>query len=237
MSILEFTGVSRTYGRGETAAAALRQVTLAFAPAEVAALTGPSGSGKTTLLNLAAGLDRPTAGTVRLLGQDLGCLSETRLALLRRRHLGVVFQALNLVRVLTAAENIAIPLELNGASRRERDRRVQDLLERAGLGDRAGALPGELSGGEQQRVAVLRAVAHRPGLVVLDEPTSSLDTVHAQQLMDLLLALNRQEGTTMLLATHDERVARRAARRIALLDGEVTGDYPAAESAPHPARA
>jgi len=236
MSVIAFHGVSKTYGRGETAAPALRQVTLAFAQGEVAAFMGPSGSGKTTLLNLAAGLDRPSTGTICLLGHDLGRLSETGLALLRRRHVGVVFQTLNLVRILTAAENIAISLELNGASRAERDRRVQELLDLAGLPDRGAAFPGELSGGEQQRIAVLRAVAHRPGLVVLDEPTSSLDTAHAHVLLDLLLRLNREEHTTMLIATHDDRVARRAARRIELLDGEVTCDH-TPDRQPHPARA
>jgi putative ABC transport system ATP-binding protein len=234
MSIVEFEGAARVYGRGETAATALTRVTLAFGQGEMAALLGPSGSGKTTLLNLAGGLDRPSAGTVRLLGHDLGRLSETALALLRRRHVGVVFQALNLVAVFTAAENIGIPLDLNGVGPAERDRRVGELLDLAGLADRAGALPGELSGGEQQRIAVLRAVAHRPALVLLDEPTSSLDTAHAQVLMDLLLRLNEEEHTTMLIATHDERVARRTRRRVQLLDGEVIRDG-VTDSQPHSA--
>jgi putative ABC transport system ATP-binding protein len=226
MKILEFSAVGRTYGQGSVATAAVRGVTLAFTVGEVVVLMGPSGSGKTTLLNLAAGLDRASTGVVRLLEHDLGRLSEAGLARLRRRHVGIVFQALNLVAVLTVAENIAIPLDLNGVIAAARTRRVQDLLELAGLADRGSAFPGELSGGEQQRVAVLRAVAHRPELVLLDEPTSSLDTAHARRLVDLLLQLNREEHTTMLIATHDERVAQRTARRVELLDGEVIRDRP-----------
>jgi putative ABC transport system ATP-binding protein len=225
MSILAFEQVSRVYGRGVASANALHNVTLTLEPGEFVALVGASGSGKTTLLNLAAGLDRPSAGQVRLCGQLLGELNERGLARLRRAHTGFVFQTLNLLPTLTAAENISVPLALNGWSPETQRPRVAELLAAAGLADRGAAFPHELSGGEQQRVAGLRAVAHRPALVLLDEPTSSLDTTHAAGLLELLRLLNEREGTTLLIATHDERIARRTRRTVSLCDGRIVDDY------------
>jgi putative ABC transport system ATP-binding protein len=225
MSILAFAQVSRVYGRGVSSANALYDITLILEPGEFVALVGASGSGKTTLLNLAAGLDRPSAGQVSLCGQRLDELTECGLARLRRAHTGFVFQTLNLLPTLTAAENIGVPLALNGWAPDAHRQRVADLLTAAGLGHRGGAFPHELSGGEQQRVAGLRAVAHRPALVLLDEPTSSLDTTHAAELLELLRLLNEREGTTLLIATHDERIARRTRRTLALCDGRIVGDH------------
>ncbi len=225
MSILAFEQVSRVYGRGATSANALHGVTLTLEPGEFVALVGASGSGKTTLLNLAAGLDRPTAGQVRLREQSLADLDERGLARLRRAHTGFVFQTLNLLPILTAAENIRVPLALNGWPAEPQRQRVAELLAAAGLGHRADAFPHELSGGEQQRVAGLRAVAHRPALVLLDEPTSSLDTAHATVLLELLRLLNEREGTTLLIATHDERIARRTRRTVSLCDGRIVDDH------------
>jgi putative ABC transport system ATP-binding protein len=225
MSILAFEQVSRVYGRGVAAADALRDVTLTVAPGEFVALVGASGSGKTTLLNLAAGLDRPSSGQVRLRGQLLSDLDERGLARLRRAHTGFVFQTLNLLPTLSAAENISIPLALNGWPAAAQRQRVAELLAAAGLPHRANAFPHELSGGEQQRVAGLRAVAHRPALVLLDEPTSNLDTTHAAVLLELLRLLNEREGTTLLIATHDERIARRTGRTVVLCDGRIVSDH------------
>jgi putative ABC transport system ATP-binding protein len=223
MNVLEFQEVSRVYGRGHTATWALRDLSLTVAPGEFLAVTGASGSGKSTLLNLAAGLDQPDSGRILLLGRDLRGLDETRMALLRRQHVGIVFQALNLVPTLTAAENISLPLCLLGQHRQAAER-ARHLLALAGLSAHGEAFPEVLSGGEQQRVAVLRAVAHRPELVLMDEPTSSLDTGNSLVLLELLQRLNREEGAALVLATHDERVAAKAGRQVRLRDGRVLAD-------------
>ena len=222
MSILQLENVSRFYGSGSMTVRALTEVSLAVEAGETMALVGTSGSGKTTLLNLAAGLDRPSEGTVRLMGTSLVGLSEARRARLRRPSVGFVFQALNLIPWLTVSENIQLPLAMVGLARAERLARVSSLLAASGLETRARAFPQELSAGEQQRVAALRAVAHRPKLVLMDEPTSCLDTQNAGILMELIVDLNRVEGATVILATHDARVAGRMQRVIDLCDGRIS---------------
>ena len=224
MSILQLENVSRFYGSGSTSVCALKNVSLTVEPGETVALVGTSGSGKTTLLNLAAGLDRPSEGNVLLMGQSLADFNEARRARLRRTCVGFVFQALNLIPWLNISENIQLPLAMVGQAGAERIERASSLLASAGLETRARAFPQELSAGEQQRVAALRAMAHRPKLVLMDEPTSCLDTQNAGILMELVVDLNRDEGVTVILATHDPRVAGRLQRVTGLCDGQVTDD-------------
>ncbi len=219
MTPLELRDICKDYG-GQSPPA-LNGVTLTVGAGELVAVLGASGSGKTTLLNIAAGLDRPTQGSIRILGQDLALMSQSQLTTFRRTHLGFVFQTLNLLPTLTAAENIELPLALIGQPRRVYRDRVLDLLAKAGLSDRADALPDRLSTGQQQRVAVLRAVSHRPALVLMDEPTSALDSHTAELLVDLILELNRSEQTTVLVATHDTRISRMLSRSVRLLDGRI----------------
>jgi putative ABC transport system ATP-binding protein len=216
---LELQAVCKDYG--SQSPPALNDVTLSVGTGELVAVLGASGSGKTTLLNLAAGLDVPTQGSIRVLGQDLVAMSQSKLTTFRRNHLGFVFQTLNLLPTLTAAENIELPLAMTGQPRGARRDRVRELLNKAGLSDRADALPDRLSTGQQQRVAVLRAVSHRPALVLMDEPTSALDSHTAERLMDLILELNREEQTTVLVATHDTRISRMLSRSVRLLDGRI----------------
>jgi putative ABC transport system ATP-binding protein len=197
-------------------------VTLDAAAGEVLAVTGPSGSGKSTLLGLIAGLDRPTAGSIVLDGVEVTALDEDALARLRRDAIGYVFQSYHLIPTLTAAENVAVPLELAGQP--DARGRALDLLAAVGLGERADHYPAQLSGGEQQRVALARAVALRPRLLLADEPTGNLDSATGAQIVDLLLALNREHGSTLVLVTHDEAVARHAERVVTLRDGRVVGE-------------
>ena len=201
-------------------------VTLEVPPGQFVAITGPSGSGKSTLLGLVAGLDRPTAGSIRVDGVDLASLDEDALARLRLAKIGYVFQAFHLIPTLTALENVAIPLELAGV--REPARQAGALLEEVGLTPRVGHYPAELSGGEQQRVALARAVANRPGLVLADEPTGNLDSATGAQIVDLLVGLHRRDGTTLILVTHDPALAAHAERIVELRDGRVVGDRAAA---------
>jgi putative ABC transport system ATP-binding protein len=201
-------------------------VTLDVPPGQFVAITGPSGSGKSTLLGLIAGLDRPTAGSIRLDGIDLAPLDEDALARLRLAKIGYVFQSFHLIPTLTALENVAIPLELAGA--RAPAQQAGALLEEVGLKMRVGHYPAELSGGEQQRVALARAIANRPGLVLADEPTGNLDSATGAQIVDLLVGLHRRHGTTLILVTHDPALAAHAERIVELRDGRVVGDHAAA---------
>jgi len=221
MTALHLNEVVMVFERGQARCQALAGVSLSLERGQTAALVGTSGSGKTTLLNVAAGLERPTAGTVELLGQSLTGLNQSRLSMLRRRSMGFVFQAFNLLTGMTAWQNVELPLVLNGWPRQRRTARVEQLLEAAGLSAKASANPVELSGGEQQRIAVLRALAHEPQLVLMDEPTSCLDSHNASELIDLVLDLNRRQGATILLATHDAQLAQRLGQVIHLRDGQV----------------
>ncbi|OLB12951.1 MAG: ABC transporter [Candidatus Rokubacteria bacterium 13_1_20CM_2_68_19] len=201
--------------------AILDGVNLDVAARETVAVTGPSGSGKSTLLGLIAGLDRPTAGSIVLDGVEITTLDENRLARLRRDRVGFVFQSYHLIPTLTAIENVAMPLELAG--RPHRLERARELLDTVGLVGRADHYPSQLSGGEQQRVAIARALALRPPLVLADEPTGNLDSATGAQIIELLLALNREHGSTLVLVTHDEALAARGQRIVALRDGRVVG--------------
>jgi putative ABC transport system ATP-binding protein len=211
----------KTYRSGGQPLQVLRNVSFRVDPGETVAVIGPSGSGKTTLLGLLAGLDRPSAGTVTLDGTDLSALSEDGRARLRRERIGFVFQSFQLIPTLTARENVEVPLELQGA---QADGRALELLERVGLGGRAHHFPAQLSGGEQQRVAIARAFIHRPSILFADEPTGNLDAATGGRVIDLLFALNREQGTTLVLVTHDPDLAGRAGRVIRLADGAVVAD-------------
>jgi putative ABC transport system ATP-binding protein len=203
---------------------ALRGVDLDIERGEMLAVVGPSGSGKTTLLNCLSGLDRFDGGNVTVEGVDLAQMSDRERTAYRGRHMGFVFQAFNLLPVLTAVENVEVPLLLQGIGGREARRRALDMLETLGLANRAQHRPDSLSGGEQQRVAVARAVARRPTLLLADEPTGNLDSATGKQIIDLLVALNRNLGSTLVLVTHDPALAALADRVITLRDGRVAGD-------------
>jgi putative ABC transport system ATP-binding protein len=200
----------------------LDSVSLDVARGECVAVTGPSGSGKSTLLGLVAGLDTPTSGAVVVDGVDLGTLDEDALARFRRDRVGVVFQSYHLIPSLTAVENVAIPLELAGIA--DARARAARLLDEVGLGARGHHYPVQLSGGEQQRVALARAVSREPGLLLADEPTGTLDSATGASIIELLLSLNRERGSTLVLVTHDAALAARTDRQIALRDGRVTAD-------------
>ena len=198
-------------------------VSLDVAAGEVVAVTGPSGSGKSTLLGLIAGLDAPSAGSIAVDGVDVTRLGESELARFRRRTIGFVFQSYHLIPTLTAAENVAVPLELADTSAPMAT--AVRLLEEVGLGERAHHYPAQLSGGEQQRVAIARAVALSPPLLLADEPTGNLDSTTGGAIVELLLALNRERGSTLLLVTHDAALAARAGRAVALCDGRVVNGH------------
>ena len=214
--------LEKTYRSGGGEVAALRNVSFAVERGETVAIVGPSGSGKTTLLGLLAGLDRPTRGSVTLDGVELGALSEDARARLRRERIGFVFQSFQLIPTLTARENVEVPLELAGAP--GAGGRAEDLLARVGLQGRGHHYPAQLSGGEQQRVAIARAFVHAPSILFADEPTGNLDAATGQRIIDLLQELNREQGTTLVLVTHDPDLAARARRVIRLADGAVVAD-------------
>jgi putative ABC transport system ATP-binding protein len=219
--LIELVGVERVYRMGKVDYAALRGVDLEIEAGEMVAVVGPSGSGKTTILNLVTGIDRPTAGTVTVGGRRLGEMSEEELAVWRGANVGIVFQFFQLLPTLSALENAVLPLDFaRWRSKHERFERARHNLELVGLGDKGDHLPAELSGGEQQRVAIARSLAADPGLVVGDEPTGNLDTVTAGEMFELLARLNR-EGKTVLYVTHDRELAGRAQRVITIRDGLV----------------
>ena len=203
---------------------AVREVTLTIQPGEFTALAGPSGSGKTTLLNLIGGLTRPTRGQVRVGDHELSTLPNHELARLRLEQIGFIFQAYNLLPVLTARENAEFPMLLQGVSSEERTRRVDELFARTGMSGLEDRRPGKLSGGQQQRVAVIRAVASRPALVLADEPTANLDSASSDALLELMAELNRDLGVTFVFATHDARVMDRARRLVQMVDGAIDSD-------------
>ena len=220
---LRLDDLTRTFREGDAERAVLKGVTATVPAGAFAALYGRSGSGKSTLLNLIAGLDVPTSGRVWLGDAELTAMGEAERTRLRRTRLGFVFQAFNLIPTLTVAENVALPLELAG---RRDPARVADLLSAVGLADRADAFPDRLSGGEQQRVAVARALAHAPELVLADEPTGNLDGATAARVLDLLAGLARDDGRTLLVVTHDASIARRAALVLHLVDGRLVDAAP-----------
>ena len=220
-TMVDVRNVQRTFHRGRTPVPVLRGLSLRMEKGGFLALMGPSGSGKSTLLNLIAGLDRPTGGEVIVGGSPIHSLSERRLAGWRARNIGLVFQFSNLLGALSAERNVAVPLLLTSFPARERRRRVAIALEIVGLADRARHRPRELSGGEQQRVGVARALVNDPALLVCDEPTGDLDRVTSNEILDLLVALNREQGKTILMVTHDPMAAERATRTLHLEDGRL----------------
>jgi putative ABC transport system ATP-binding protein len=223
--IVEVDGVSRDFGRGDQVVHAVREVSFTAGQGELVAVRGRSGAGKTTLLNLIGGLDRPTAGRVVVAGRDVTTAGEQELLELRRGTIGFVFQSFGLIPILSAAENVGVPLRLAKVPAAEREEKVAMLLELVGLGAHAGQRPYELSGGQQQRVAVARALANDPRLLIADEPTGQLDSETGRSIMDLLAALVRSRGMTALVATHDPNLIDLADRVLVLRDGvlEPTG--------------
>jgi len=213
--------VSKVYGAGATRVDALRGVNLTLARGEFVTVTGPSGCGKSTLLHLLAGLDTPTAGTILVGDTDLGRLDEDQRTAFRGRHIGVVFQTFNLLDILTAEENVAMPLTLAGVATIPAVRAAREALARVGLAHREHHYPAEMSGGEQQRVAVARALVNSPALIVADEPTGNLDTENGRVVFDLLRGLTGESQRTVLMVTHDPALARSADRTIRLADGVV----------------
>jgi putative ABC transport system ATP-binding protein len=216
--ILRCESLTKSYPSGGRELTVLKNITFALEAGGFLAIVGPSGSGKTTLLGLLAGLDRPTAGRVVLDGHDLGALTEDERSLLRGEKVGFVFQSFQLIPTLTARENVQVPLELRGE---EAEERAGELLERVGLGDRGHHYPAQLSGGEQQRVALARAFSHRPKILFADEPTGNLDAATGAGVIDLMVELNRELATTLVLVTHDPDLAGRARRVLRLRDGAV----------------
>jgi putative ABC transport system ATP-binding protein len=222
MSVIQLEDVTRLYQVGEVETPALRGLTLAIEEGEFTAIVGPSGSGKTTALQMMGCLDRPTSGTVQINGRDVTRLNDNQRADLRKGTIGFIFQFFALIPVLTAYENVELPLLLTGNEGHARRARVNELLEAVSLSDRAHHLPDQLSGGEKQRVAVARALAVNPMLVLADEPTANLDTENGNQVMEIMQRLNADTGTTFVFATHDPRVIPFARRVVALRDGRVT---------------
>ena len=219
--MLECESLGRTYLSGGRELTVLKDISFRVEPGGFVAVVGPSGSGKTTLLGLLAGLDRPTTGRVRLDGDDLGRLDEDALARLRGQKVGFVFQSFQLIPTLTARENVQVPLELRGDGA---GATADQLLARVGLAERGHHYPAQLSGGEQQRVALARAFSNRPRILFADEPTGNLDATTGAGIINLLVELNRDLGTTLVLVTHDLDLAGRARRTIRLADGRVVGD-------------
>lgn len=219
---VEVQGLCRRYVQGDSVQSVLVDASFVLGRGEIVALLGRSGSGKSTLLNLLSGIDLPDAGTVTIDGVDLSTRDERQRTLFRRRHIGFIYQSFNLVPSLTAAENIALVLELNGVGVAAALQQAQTALESAGLGSKGSQLPSRLSGGEQQRVAILRALVHHPALVLADEPTGSLDAASGSQMLALLRDSLRAAGSTALLVTHSLRVAQSADRVLTLENGIVT---------------
>ena len=220
-TMVRVENVHKSYGRGAGVVHALRGVSLEVPRGELVALKGRSGSGKTTLLNIVGGLDAPDQGRVEVGGRDLAGLDEDGLLALRRDHIGFVFQSFGLIPILTAAENVGVPMRLRRAEARAREERVELLLSLVGLADHASQRPTELSGGQQQRVAIARALANSPSLLVADEPTGQLDAETGHAVMELLRAVVRSENVTALVATHDATLLDLADRVLELSDGEI----------------
>jgi putative ABC transport system ATP-binding protein len=224
MEIIKTRGLTKTYQNNTLKVEAVKQVDLSISEGEFTAIVGPSGSGKTTLFNMIGGLDDITAGNVEIAGTNISNLKENELIDFRLKHIGFVFQAYNLIPVLTAKENVAFIMLLQGLSEKERMQRSEDLLEQVGLGDKFDSRPNQLSGGQQQRVAVARALASKPRFILADEPTANLDSISTAKLLDIMSRLNKQENITFIFSSHDQRVIDRARRVITLEDGKIITD-------------
>lgn len=221
--VIEIKNLEKVYD-GVVPVHAVNGINLTISEGEFTALKGPSGCGKTTLLNLLGGLDQPTSGTIEIGGVDITTLSENKLIDFRLRNIGFVFQAYNLIPVLSAKENVSFIMLLQNRPKEEREVRAQQLLEAVGLKGKEGQRPGQLSGGQQQRVAVARALASKPQFVLADEPTANLDSTSTANLLDIMERLNKEEGMTFVFATHDDRVIKKARRIISIEDGKVLSD-------------
>ncbi len=217
--IIQLEGVHKYYALEGVKVHALRGIDLTIQAGEYVAIMGPSGSGKSTLMNIIGCLDLPDSGTLRLRGMEVTQMDADQLAALRNRELGFVFQSFNLLARTTALENVETPLIYAGVTKTERRQRAREMLERLGLGERIFHLPNQLSGGQQQRVAIARALVARPALLLADEPTGNLDSATSSEIMQLLESLNREEGVTLVVITHEPEIAERARRRLTLRDG------------------
>ncbi len=224
MSIIEIKNLIKIYGETEVKVKAVNGIDLNFDKGEFAAVVGPSGSGKTTFMNMLGGLDSPTDGEIFIEGTRLNDFKPRELVDFRMLNIGFVFQAYNLIPVLTAKENVEFIMHLQGRPKKEREDRTRELLTAVGLGDRLNSRPAQLSGGQQQRVAVARALASKPKFVLADEPTANLDSKSTETLLDIMQELNREENITFIFSTHDNRVVKKARRVITIEDGKVVSD-------------
>jgi putative ABC transport system ATP-binding protein len=229
--LIEFDHVNKVFGTGDAAVPALNAVSLRIGMGEFVAIMGPSGSGKSTAMNILGCLDTPTSGAYRFMGVDVGHLDRTRRALLRRRYLGFVFQGFNLLARTSAVENVEQPLVYRGMPPAKRRRLALDALARVGLAGREYHTSSELSGGQQQRVAIARAIVTEPTVLLADEPTGNLDTVMSREIMDLLVRLNREQGITIIMVTHEPDMAAFTRRTIRFVDGRVDADVPSGRAA------
>lgn len=223
-NIIEITDLHKIYDEDTHPVHAVRGIDLTFQEGEFTAVVGPSGSGKTTFLNMVGGLDSPTSGEIFIDGVDIGHLSSKKLTEFRMNNIGFVFQAYNLIPVLTAKENVEFIMHLQGQSKHERDARTKELLEAVGLGEYLNKRPNKLSGGQQQRVAVARALASKPKFILADEPTANLDSASTNNLLEIMEKLNREENITFIFSTHDSRVVNKARRVITIDDGKIISD-------------
>jgi len=224
MSIIQIKDLHKVYDETKVPVYALNGVSMTIKEGEFTAIVGPSGSGKTTLLNMIGGLDIPSNGHVIINGTEVGSLKPRKLIDFRLNNIGFVFQAYNLIPVLTAIENVAFIMQLQGEPKDKRQRRAKELLEAVGIGDKAHQRPGNLSGGQQQRVAVARALASKPKFILADEPTANLDSSSTSELLDIMQKMNEDSKTTFLFSTHDQRVVDKARRVITIEDGKVASD-------------
>lgn len=224
MPVIETKSLFKIYKDQTSEVHAVHDVNISIEKGEFTAIVGPSGSGKTTLLNLIGGLDFPTSGNLFVDGQDISQLKPKQMIDFRLHNIGFVFQSFNLIPVLSAKENVAFVMELQGRKKKEREKRAQELLEAVGLGNRANSRPSKLSGGQQQRVAVARALASKPKFILADEPTANLDSKSAEKLLDMMEKLNEKENITFVFSTHDPRIMTKAKRIITLEDGRIISD-------------
>ena len=224
MKVIDINNVHKIYNDSEVKVHAVNGISLSIEEGEFVAIVGPSGSGKTTLLNMLGGLDKPTQGEISIGDVKVNNLSSSQMIDFRLHNIGFVFQAYNLIPVLTAKENVEFIMHLQGRPKEEREKRTKELLEEVGLGDRLDSRPGRLSGGQQQRVAVARALASKPKFVLADEPTANLDSKSTENLLDIMEKLNREENITFIFSTHDARVVKKARRVITIEDGKVMRD-------------
>lgn len=222
MKILEIQNLSKTYGKGDVMVRALDNVSFSVEKGEFVAIVGPSGSGKSTLLHILGGVDTPTSGTVIIDKTDISALDETALAIFRRRQIGLIYQFYNLIPILTVEENLTLPLLLDG--RKPDGARLNDIIAKLGLSNRLTHLPNQLSGGQQQRVAIGRALINNPALLLADEPTGNLDSENSREIIALLRKFNKEFNQTVIMITHDEKIALSADRIIAIEDGRITRD-------------